>query len=118
MIETSITAVMILAFCMVGMFTPDAAVMTDGVPTIRGSAGFQLNGFIWENTQSRRGGAAHEFGHYLQQREHGLAKYVATVALPSAIMSVLYTIDFQGTNRYYALPWEADANIRVMEYNR
>jgi len=116
MITTAISAVMIIATCAVGMFSPTQIEYTDGPMVINnGLPRMQVNGLIWGSYSE------HEHGHYLQQQDIGDAEYYAMVALPSMISTVVKLVVYMVSGYeidYYALPWEADANARVMEYNR
>jgi hypothetical protein len=81
---------------------------------------FQLNGMIFG------GYSDHEYGHSLQQREMGDVAYYASVVAPSVATNMIWGVSayvfdtwlFRPDEYTDFCPWEADANMRVMEYNR
>ena len=100
MITHAVSTGLILAICIMGMFTPIEIGYRDGAMLVLGDGlpAFQLNGVVvgWDGW--------HEYGHYLQQKERGDLVYYATVALPSFVSSF-----FEG---HYYTPWEYEASVK------
>jgi hypothetical protein len=116
-----ISALAIISICVIGMVAPTTIENHSGALVVRfvDEPMFQLNGLIFGKYHE------HEYGHFLQQKDIGDLAYYTTVAIPSALtnigMAVAAIINpyvFLDSDEYYALPWEADANIRAMECNR
>lgn len=79
------------------------------------NSAYQLNGIIYISKNWIKGGFSiqdftHEYGHYLQQQEMGLFKYLRKVALPS-IFSLLTK-----PKTHYHRPFERDATNKGNEY--
>ena len=79
-----------------------------------------LNGTILLNHHGFKGSTVeyqenmlnHEYGHILQEREFGTAKYLFAIVIPS----VAYNLKSRGNAEleadYYNMPWEYDADVR------
>jgi len=115
MITHTISAVLILAVCIVGMFTPvDIDTQGGALVVDFGTPIFQLNGMIFG------GYSAHEYGHYMQQRDIGDAAYYASVVVPSVLTNIVWGVAAVGFDTWLfrpdeytdLFPWEADADRR------
>jgi len=54
----------------------------------------------------------HEYGHTLQEKEFGTAKYLVSIFLPSSIYNAFSRDSYILSINYYNMPWEYDADIR------
>lgn len=73
---------------------------------------FQLNGMIFG------GLSAHEYGHYVQQKEMGNGLYYVSIVAPSVLTNIL-TIPLGGIGPtiYRNIPWEKNAtNVGVISF--
>lgn len=125
MVTHLISTIQILVVCIVGMISPISVESIDDVLVVNSdilqgqnyTVQFALNGMMIG------GYSDHEYGHHLQQSDMGNEEYYTTVAVPSLIFNVLMSIEpmesrFVRKAKYHRLPWEADANMRAMEYNK
>ena len=66
--------------------------------------------FFGENQQNKNL-VRHEYGHTVQLRKKGPAKYVGSVMIPSVLVYwFLYAPGTISEEEYYSLPWESEAN--------
>jgi hypothetical protein len=118
-----VSTVLFLVTCIIGVADPGAVDLTHGIVVSQPFGSFQLNGFVFSYDGES---IPHEMGHREQQREMGDYRYYATVAIPSVVVNVAWGVLAVGFDVWMfrpdeyndIFPWEADANIRVMEYNR
>lgn len=54
----------------------------------------------------------HEYGHILQERSYGTAKYALIVAVPSVTFNFISRENQSAADNYYNMPWEYDADVR------
>ena len=86
--------------------------------SIKGLSSWSICGIIFlshaeDTNEDRDNSLKHEYGHILQEKELGTARYLIQVAIPSVVCCMLYNENEFVKENYYNFPWEYDADMRM-----